>query len=116
MEYVDELVQRKSLASLVSSISKLEKALVSVHEKNCSTTVVSRRLQALQIGYAALEAVWSKKVFSYSLDEAVGAKAVLASLFPLLEAQVPRFAPGSSQATLLSWRIRSIQLALQALE
>ena len=116
MDHVDESVQHQSIASLASSIRKLEKALTSVQGKNSSTTVVATRLLALQIGYAALQAVWSKQAFSFTSAEADGAKKVLAGLFPSLEAMAPKFAAGSSQATLLARRVRSIQLALQALD
>lgn len=116
MDHVDESVQRQSIASLASSIRKLEKALASVQEKNSSATVVARRMLALQIGYAALQAVWSAQAFPFTSAEAVGAKVVLAGLVPSLEAMAPKFAPGSSQATVLARRVRSVQLAFQALD
>lgn len=54
MEPVADTERRHSIASLDSSIHKLEKALTSVQQNVASTTVVSKRLQALKIGLAAL--------------------------------------------------------------
>lgn len=69
MEHVDESERRRMLASLVSSIHKLEKALTSVQQNVASTTVVSKRLQALKIGLAALQTRWDNQVYPYSAEE-----------------------------------------------
>ncbi|ADY12380.1 hypothetical protein [Sphaerochaeta globosa] len=115
MEHVDELIRKQSLASLASSIRKLERALVSVQQKDSSTTVIAKRLKALQMGLAALKSVWDNQVFAYTPKETDEAKTVLASLFPSLQAMASKFKPGSSQATLLIRRVRSLELALAAL-
>ena len=115
MEPVAETERRHSIASLDSSIRKLEKTLTSVELKGSSTTVVSKRLKALRIGLAALQAVWESQAYTYSGQETVDAKEILTSLFPSLHAMAPKFKPGSSQATLLARRVRSLEHALEAL-
>mgnify|MGYP000884878889 CR=1 FL=1 len=115
MEPVADTVRSQSIASLDSSIRKLEKALTSVEQNGSSTIVVSKRLKALRIGLAALQAVWENQAYPYSGQETVDAKEILASLFPSLHAMAVKFKPGSSQATLLARRVRSLELALQAL-
>jgi hypothetical protein len=73
---------KKSLLDLfASSIRKLEKALTSVQQNVASTTVVSKRLQALKIGLAALQTRWDNQEYPYSAEETkYGCKCVL---FPL---------------------------------
>lgn len=115
MEHVEALIRKQSLASLASSIRKLERALVSVQQKDSSTTVIAKRLKALQMGLAALKSVWDNQVFAYTPKETDEAKTVLASLFPSLQAMASKFKSGSSQATLLIRRVRSLELALAAL-
>ena len=115
MEPATDTERKHSIASLVSSIRKLEKTLTTIEQKGFSTTVVSKRLKALRIGLAALQAVWENQAYPYSGQETVDAKEILASLFPSLHAMAVKFKPGSSQATLLARRVRSLELALQAL-
>lgn len=116
MEPVTETERRHSIASLDSSIRKLEKTLTSVERKGSPTTVVSKRLKALRIGLAALQAVWENQAYPYSGQETVDAKEILTSLFPSLQAMASKFKPGSSQATLLARRVRSLELAREALD
>ncbi|WP_293892273.1 hypothetical protein [Sphaerochaeta sp. UBA5856] len=73
---------KKSLLDLfASSIRKLEKALTSVQQNVASTTAVSKRLQALKIGLAALQIRWDNQEYPYSAEETkYGCKCVL---FPL---------------------------------
>ena len=81
MEPVADTERRHSIASLDSSIRKLEKALTSVQQNVASTTVVSKRLQALKIGLAALQMRWENQGYPYSAEETkYGCKCVL---FPL---------------------------------
>jgi len=115
MEYCTIEVREQAIRSLQSSIRKLEKSLMSVEQKNASAKVVAMRLKALRIGLAALQAVWENQAYPYSGQETVDAKEILASLFPSLHAMAVKFKPGSSQATLLARRVRSLELALQAL-
>lgn len=115
MEPVADTVRSHSIASLDSSIRKLEKTLTTIEQKGSSTTVASKRLKALRIGLAALQAVWENQAYMYSEQETSDAKEVLTSLFPSLHAMAPKFKSGSSQATLLARRVRSLELALQAL-
>ncbi len=73
---------KKSLLDLfASSIRQLEKALTSVQQNVASTTAVSKRLQALKIGLAALQIRWDNQEYPYSAEETkYGCKCVL---FPL---------------------------------
>lgn len=80
MEPVADTERRHSIASLDSSIRKLEKALTSVQQNVASTTVVSKRLQALKIGLAALQIRWENQGYPYSAEET---KYVCKYVFPL---------------------------------
>ncbi|MDX9824409.1 MAG: hypothetical protein RBU26_05660 [Sphaerochaeta sp.] len=115
MEPVADTERRHSIASLDSSIRKLEKALTSVQQNVASTTVVSKRLKALKIGLAALQTRWENQVYPYSAEETQEAMHIIAGLMPSLHAMAPKFKPSSSQATLLVRRVLSLELALQVL-
>ncbi len=115
MEYCAIEVQEHAIRSLQSSIRKLRKALASVEQGKVSITVVAKRLKALEVGLAALSALWDDQPFPYSHEQAREAAAIIKGLFPSLQAMAEKFPAASSQATLLARRIRALELAMQAL-
>jgi hypothetical protein len=81
MNHEEAIVRKQSLDLFASSIRKLGKDLTSVQQNVASTTVVSKRLQALKSGLAALQIRWENQGYPYSAEETkYGCKCVL---FPL---------------------------------
>ncbi len=109
MEHTEQV---QVIASLSSSIGKLSTA----SQKRPSSVVVAKRLKAHQVGLAAIQAIWYSQAFPYTKGEREEAKAVLSGLFPSLERVAPKFASGTSQATLLMRRMHSLKLAIAALD
>ncbi|HSP46872.1 MAG TPA: hypothetical protein VLN47_02195 [Clostridiaceae bacterium] len=116
MEKVSQKEQLESIKSFQSTIRKSEKALVQMTEKGASTTLVKKRLSALLIGLAVLEDVWNQKPHAYTREEMAEARHVLSGLFPALQDMSIKTKEGSPQKTLLERRIRSLELAVQAID
>ena len=115
MEKLTESIKTESLKSFRSTIRKSETALSSMNEKGANTTLVSKRLKALRIGLAVLEQVWDEKPHPYTHEDLAEARILLAGLLPSIEGIYVKSNPGSSQKTLLERRIKSLELALQAM-
>lgn len=116
MERVTETTKAESLASFRSTIRKSENALDGMTQKGANTNLVTKRLQALRIGLAVLEQVWDGKSYPYTHEDLAEARIVLAGLLPSIEAIYAKSKPGSPQKTLLERRIKSLELALQAMD
>ena len=116
MEKLTEAVKAESLKSFQSTIRKSENALSSMTEKGANTTLVSKRLKALRIGLAVLEQVWDEKPHPYTHEDLAEARILLAALLPSIEGIYAKSKPGSPQKTLLERRIKSLELALQAMD
>jgi len=116
METVTDGIKAESLASFQSAIRKSANALSSMTEKGANTTLVAKRLKALRIGLAVLEQVWDEKPHPYTQDEFDEARVLLAGLLPSIEGIYAKSKPGSPQKTLLERRIKSLKLALQAMD
>lgn len=116
MENVSQKERMESLKSFQSTIRKSEKALAQMTEKGANTTLVKKRLRALLIGLAVLEDVWNQEPHPYTLEELAEARHVLSGLFPSLEGTYMKSKEGSPQRTLLERRIRSLELAVQAID
>ncbi|MGH2318548.1 hypothetical protein ACRC6Q_12300 [Planococcus sp. SE5232] len=116
MESVPAAVQLESIKSFQSTIRKSEKALAQMKEKGASTRLIEKRLQAFDIGLAVLETVWHEKPNSYSKEEMTEARDVLAGLLPSIESMHTKAEPGSPQRTLLERRIKSMELAIEAMD
>jgi hypothetical protein len=116
METVTDGIKTESLASFRSSIRKSENALSSMTEKGANTTLVSKRLQALRIGLAVLEQVWDETPHLYTHEDLEEASILLAGLLPSIEGIYAKSKPDSPQKTLLERRIKSLKLALQAMD
>jgi len=105
-----------SIKSFQSSIRKSEKALVQMTEKGTNTTLISKRLKALQIGLAVLEKVWNLRPYEYTNEDLAEAHDTLIGLLPSIENIYAKSKVGSPQKTLLERRIKSLKLAVQAIE
>ncbi|PTQ84955.1 hypothetical protein C8U37_10683 [Trichococcus patagoniensis] len=116
MENVTETTKTESLQSFRSTIRKSENALSGMTEKGANTTLVTKRLKALRIGLAVLEHAWDEKPYICTQEDFAEARSVLAGLLPSIESIYVMSKPGSPQKTLLERRIRSLELALQAMD
>jgi hypothetical protein len=116
MESVTEKIKAESFKSFRSTIRKSENALRNMTEKGANTTLVAKRLKALRIGLAMLEFVWNQKRHPYTQEELAEARTILAGLLPSIEGIFAKSKPGSPQRTLLERRIKSLELAIQAMD
>jgi len=116
MENVSNIEQLESIKSFQSAISKSEKALAQMTQKGANTTLVKKRLKALYIGVAVLENVWNQSPHHYSREDLAEARDVLTGLLPSIESIYAKSKVGSPQKTLLDRRIKSLKLAVQAIE
>jgi hypothetical protein len=116
MDYVSDEDKLLSIKSLQSSIRKSEKASAQMTEKGANTTLLSKRLKALQIGLAALEKVWSLRSHEYTKEDLAEARDTLMDLLPSIEKIYAKSKVGSPQKTLLERRIMSLKLSVQAIE
>jgi hypothetical protein len=116
MEILTETIKVESLKSFQSTIRKSENALASMTEKGANTTLVTKRLKDLRIGLAVLEQVWEEKPHPYTQEDLAEARILLAGLLPSIEGIYAKSKPGSPQKTLLERRIKSLELAIQAMD
>lgn len=84
--------------------------------KGANITLTTKRLKALYIGLATLEYVWNKRSHQYNQEEIEAARNVLAGLFPSIKSSYDKAREGSPQKTLLQRRIKSLELAIQAID
>jgi hypothetical protein len=85
-------------------------------QKGANTTLVKKRLKALNIGLAMLEFVWNQRPHHYTVEEIAEARNVLNGLFPSIENIYAKSKEGSSQRTLLERRIKALELAVGAID
>lgn len=115
MKEISPIVKKQSIESFMSTIQKCENALIQMTDKGSSTTLLTNRLIAFQIGLAILMFEWEQKPLQYTKVELTEAKKVLTGLLPSIENSFAKTRPGSPQHTLLERRLKSLQLALLAL-
>lgn len=116
MENVSKVVKEESITSFQSTIRKSEKALAQMTEKGANTTLIKKRLNALTIGLAVLEHAWHEKPHQYTQEELAETRNVLTGLFPSIKSVYGKSKEGSPQRTLLERRIKSLELAVQAID
>lgn len=116
MEKLTETIKAESLKSFQSTIRKSENALSSMTDKGANTTLVAKRLKALRIGLAVLEQVWDEKPHPYTQEDIAEAHILLAGLLSSIGGIHAKSKPGSPQKTLLERRIKSLELAIQAMD
>lgn len=116
MEQVSSEIKLQSIKSFQSTIGKTEKALAGMTEKGVNTILIKKRLKAFHIGLAMLENVWEQKPHHYLKEELAEARTVLIGLFPSIESIYAKSKVGSPQQTLLERRMKSLHLAVQAID
>lgn len=85
-------------------------------QKDANTTLITKRLKALNIGLAMLENVWNQIPHHYPQEDLTEARNVLTDLFPSIEDIYAKSKAGSPQRTLLERRIKAFELAVQAID
>ncbi|WP_338452927.1 hypothetical protein R4Z09_14300 [Niallia oryzisoli] len=116
MENVSNVNKLESIKSFQSSIRKSEKALAQMTQKGANTTLIKKRLKALNIGLAMLENTWNQKPHPYTKENLAEARKVLIGLFPSIENIYAKSKEGSPQRTLLERRMKALELAVQAID
>ena len=116
MENVSNICKLDSIKSFESTIRKTEKALAQMEQKGANTTLVKKRLKAFHIGLALLENVWNQKPHDYTKEELVEARNIIIGLLPSIENIYSKSKVGSPQKTLLERRIKSLKLAIKAID
>ncbi|MEK4510875.1 hypothetical protein EJP82_06280 [Paenibacillus anaericanus] len=116
MENVSNEDKLEAIKSLQSTINKLENALSQMTQKGANTTLVKKRLKAAYIGLAMLESAWNQRPHQYTPEDIAEARNVITGLLPSIENSYAKSKAGSPQRTLLERRIKSLKLAVQAIE
>ncbi|WP_264449019.1 hypothetical protein [Bacillus cereus] len=116
MENVSNIDKLESIKSLQSTIRKLENALSQMTQKGANTTLVKKRFKAVSVGLAVLENVWNQENHQYSQEELAESGNVLAGLLPSIERAYDKSTAGSPQRTLLTRRIKALELSIQAID
>lgn len=116
MDKVSDEDKLQLIKSFQSSIRKSEKALAQMNEKGANITLLSKRLRALQIGLDVLEKVWNLRPHEYTQEDLAEARDTLRGLLPSIEKIFAKSKAGSPQKTLLERRIKSMKMAVQAIE
>jgi hypothetical protein len=107
----------QSVAALQSAISKSQKALAQMARKGASTTLIERRLDALQIGLAALtRAPRQDDGRLNSTQDLARARNVLAGLLLAVKSACAKAGGGSPQQTLAARRARALEFAIQTID
>lgn len=116
MDHISNAEKAESITSLDSTIRKCENALVQMTQKGANTTLLTKRLNALNIGLALLENIWNEKPHQYSREEIAETREILTGLFPSIQNIYAKSKAGSPQRTLLERRIKSLERAVQAID
>lgn len=106
----------ESITSLQSTIRKLETALSQMTRNGVNTSLVKKRLKAVQIGLAVLENAWNQSPHQYTPEDAAEARNIITGLFPSIENSYAKSKTGSPQRTLLERRLKALELAVQAID
>ncbi len=102
----------ESIKSLQSTIRKSEKALAQMTQKGANTTLITKRLKALNIGLAMLKSVWNKSPHHYPQEDLTEARNVLSDLFPSIKGIYAKSKASSPQKMLLKRRIKALELTI----
>lgn len=116
IKQITELDKVESIKSLQATISKLENALSQMNQNGTNTTLVKKRLKAVDIGLASLENVWNQKPHHYTQEDLAEARNGITGLFPSIENSYVKSKAGSPQRTLLERRIKALERAVQAID
>lgn len=113
---ISNLDKLQSIESMQSTLRKLENSKNQMMQKGASTTLVSKRLHAIEIGLALLEFRWDSKPFYCTREDIVAAREVLDGLLPSLQSMYVKSKPDSPQKTLLERRIKAMELSIEVMK
>lgn len=116
MDHVTNTHKQESIKSFQSTIRKSENALAQMTQKGANTTLLEKRLNAFYVGLAVLEYVWNERPHHYTQEDLAEARYILIGLFPSIKTIYAKTKAGSPQHTLLERRIKSFELAVQAID
>lgn len=116
MEDVSEIVKMESIKSFQSTIRKMEKGLAQMKGKGANTILIEKRLHAMRVGLAVLEKDWTRHPHPYGQEVLSEAREVLGGLIPSVEKAYANSKTGSPQRTLLERRLKSLELAIRAID
>ncbi|WNS40998.1 hypothetical protein [Paenibacillus sp. MMS20-IR301] len=116
MENISAADQLESIQSMQSTIKKLESALSQMTQSGTNTTLVQKRLNAMNIGLAVLEGIWKHTPQQYTREDAAEARKVISGLLPSVEHSFAKAKEGGPQKTLLARRITALKLVIQAID
>lgn len=116
MQSVSNEIKTESIKAFQSAIRKSENALESMAQKGSNTTLIKKRLHALQVGLAVLESNWDQRPCNYNREELAEARNVLIGLLPSLQKMLEKAKAGSPQKTLIERRIKAFEMAVAAIE
>lgn len=111
MPIVEDVIKKQSIEALQSAIRKSKNALVKMKQKSSNTTLLEKRLQALQVGLAVLEKELFGKPHEYNGLALEIARGILTGIIHSIEATEEKIVQGSPQSTLIQRRIKAIELA-----
>ncbi len=116
MKPVSEKVRQLSIASLESTCRKLRNSYESAVNKNASTTLIEKRLNAVQMGLNSLQNMWEGKPMDADREKVIMSTTIIRGLLPSIERQLAKANNGSPQHTLNERRLVALQLAIESLE
>jgi predicted RNase H-like nuclease (RuvC/YqgF family) len=115
MNTVSEDQRNMVVKSLESTLHKLKRSLESMKEQGSSTTLVRKRLLAIQVGLASLENDWFTQDFMFDEATIEASLETLKRIASAVERQTTSAHRHSSQKTLIDRRRKALELAIQSL-
>jgi hypothetical protein len=116
MENVSFEVKTESIKAFQSAIRKSENALQNMILKGANTTLINKRLHALQVELAVLGSYWEQRPHNCTRKELVETRNMLIGLLPSLQKMEEKAKAGSPQKTLIERRIKALELAVEAID
>ena len=111
-----EETQRVVINSLESTLRKLEKSLSTVMKKDGNTQLVTKRRDAVQIGYHSLVSMWKNENFDSCEEIILSTQTELHAILRAIEKQLVKAKKSSAQQTLNERRHLALTLAIVSLE
>ena len=116
MTKINETHESELVVAIRSAIAKSQRAFTQMSEKGKNTTLVSKRLAALNLGLMLLTANIESESEKYQRKDFLEARKVLAALLPSIDRIYDRLNPGSPQHTLLKRRRSAIQTIIEKID
>jgi hypothetical protein len=113
---INEIQESELVAAIRSAIAKSQRAFTQMSEKGKNTTLVSKRLAALNLGLMILTENSEFVSEKYRKEDFMEARKILADLLPSIDRIFDRLKPGSPQHTLLKRRRLAIQTIIEKID